>query len=117
MRVLVVDNGGEWTHKEHSGLKYLGGDTAIGPNTTPLDKLGGVDGLVLSGGAPRVGISAEAMGRNGEYLDRADVPILGICAGHQFMALHFGGKAAPSHFPNFSKAQILLTEKDVLFEG
>lgn len=117
MRVLVVDNGGQWTHREYRVLKYLGVDTAIVPNTTPLADLGTVDGLVLSGGAPRVGIDATAMGRNGEYLDRADVPILGICAGHQFMALHFGGDAKPARFPEFGKAQIVVTEKDVLFDG
>jgi len=117
MRVLVVDNGGQWTHREYRVLKYLGVDTAIVANTTPLDALGRVDGLVLSGGAPRVGISADLMGRNGEYLDAAGVPLLGICAGHQFMALHFGGKAAPSKFPEFGKAEIVVTDRDVLFDG
>ncbi|HKZ63607.1 MAG TPA: GMP synthase subunit A [Thermoplasmata archaeon] len=117
MRVLVVDNGGQWTHREYRVLKYLGVDAAIVPNTTSLPELGPVDGLVLSGGAPRVGISAELMGRNGEYIDKADVPVLGICAGHQFMALHLGGKAAPSKFPEFGKAEIVVTERDVLFDG
>ena len=117
MRVLVVDNGGQWTHREYRVLKYLGVTTEIVPNTTPLAELGDIDGLVLSGGAPRVGLNVEQMGRNGEYLDRAGVPILGICAGHQFMALHFGGDAKPARFPEFGKAQIVVTEKDVLFDG
>lgn len=117
MRVLVVDNGGQWTHKEYRVLKYLGADTAIVPNTTPFKELGEVDGLVLSGGAPRVGLNADLMGRNGEYLDKAEFPVIGICAGHQYMAIHFGGKAAPSKFPEFGKAQIVVKEKDALFEG
>jgi len=117
MRVLVVDNGGQWTHREYRVLKYLGVDTAIVPNTTPVGTLGAIDGLVLSGGAPRIGLNVEQMGLNGEYLDRIDAPILGICAGHQFMALHFGGDAKPSKFPEFGKAQIVVTEKDALFEG
>ena len=91
MRVYVVDNGGQWTHREWRVLKYLGVESKIVPNTTPFDEIADVDGLVLSGGAPRVGVDASAMGRNGEYIDRADFPILGICAGHQFMALHLGG--------------------------
>ncbi len=117
MRVLVVDNGGQWTHREYRVLKYLGVTTAIVPNTTPLADLGALDGLVLSGGAPRVGIDPGKMGRNGEYLDEVDAPILGICAGHQFMAKHFGGDAAPSAVPEFGKAKLTVHQADVLFEG
>jgi GMP synthase (glutamine-hydrolysing) len=94
MRVYVVDNGGQWTHREWRVLKYLGADTKIVANDTPLAELkaADVDGLILSGGAPRVGLS-DALGACGTYLDGLDVPILGICAGHQYMARHFGGEA------------------------
>src|SRR5713226_9959000 len=88
MRVYVVDNGGQWTHREWRVLKYLGAETKIIANDTRVSELDGLDGLVLSGGAPRVGVDPGEMGRNGEYLDAFDAPILGICAGHQFMAKH-----------------------------
>ncbi len=117
MRVYVVDNGGQWTHREWRVLKYLGADTQIVPNDTPASQLKDVDGLVLSGGAPRVGIDPGKMGRNGEYLDQLGVPILGICAGHQFMAKHLGGDAAPSAVPEFGKAVVTVQQPDVLFEG
>ena len=112
-----MDNGGQWTHREWRVLKYLGVETRIVPNTTPFDELRGVDGLVLSGGAPRVGIDASAMGRNGEYLDRAEVPILGICAGHQFMALHLGGAAKAAKVPEFGKTRLVVDAENALFEG
>ncbi|MCK4443293.1 MAG: GMP synthase, partial [Thermoplasmata archaeon] len=73
MKVFVVDNGGQWTHREWRVLKYLGVETKIIPNTTLFDELE-VDGLVLSGGAPRVGLEEEKMGNNGEYLEKADFP-------------------------------------------
>ena len=117
MRVCVVDNGGQWTHREWRVLTYLGVEARIVPNTTPLDDLRGVDGLVLSGGAPRVGLDAGAMGRNGEYIDRAGVPVLGICAGHQFMALHLGGEARPAKVPEFGKTRLVVDRPDALFEG
>lgn len=117
MRVYVVDNGGQWTHREWRVLKYLGADTQIVANDTPSDKLHDLDGLVLSGGAPRVGIDPKKMGRNGEYLDTLDYPILGICAGHQFMAMHFGGAAAPAKVPEFGKATVTVQEPDELFTG
>src|SRR2546426_10063886 len=99
MRVYVVDNGGQWTHREWRVLKYLGVETKIVANDTRVSELDGLDGLVLSGGAPRVGVDPGKMGRNGEYLDSFDAPILGIWAGLQFMAEFLGCVAAPGNGP------------------
>ena len=90
----VIDNGGQWTHREWRMLRYLGVDTQILSNKTPLSELRKVDGLILSGGAARVGLTGE-LGNCAEYLT-LEVPILGICAGHQFMAGHYGGKSQES---------------------
>ncbi len=116
MRVLVVDNGGQWTHREWRVLRDLGVETEIIPNTTPLENIK-ADGLVLSGGAPRVGVNQEKMGKCGDYIDKATVPILGICAGHQFMASHLGGKAGPSKVPEFGKVLVTIDDEDDLFKG
>ena len=43
----VVDNGGQWTHREWRMLRYLGVDTQIIDNTTPLAELRELDGLIL----------------------------------------------------------------------
>jgi GMP synthase (glutamine-hydrolysing) len=115
MKVYVVDNGGQWTHREWRVLKYLKVDTKIIPNNTPFDELGDVDALVLSGGSPRVALETERMGRNGEYLDRAGFPILGICAGMQFMTNHFGGATAPAKVSEFGKTTLHVDDEDDLF--
>ncbi|MCX6657471.1 MAG: GMP synthase, partial [Euryarchaeota archaeon] len=39
MRILVVDNGGQWTHREWRVLRDLNVDSEIIPNSTPLDKI------------------------------------------------------------------------------
>jgi GMP synthase (glutamine-hydrolysing) len=108
VRIFVVDNGGQWTHREWRVLKYLGVDTKIVPHDTSVEalKAEGVQGLILSGGAPRVGL-ADSLGNCGLYLDHLDVPVLGICAGHQFMARHFGGQAAPGG-SEFGATQLVL---------
>jgi GMP synthase (glutamine-hydrolysing) len=117
MKVYVVDNGGQWTHREWRVLKYLDVDTKIVPNTTPFEELADVDALVLSGGAPSVAMEADAMGNNGVYLDKADFPILGICAGMQFLSEHFGGTLGPADNPEFSSVDLHITDHECLFRG
>ena len=108
-RVYVVDNGGQWTHREWRVLKYLGAETDIVPRDTPFEKLADVDGLVLSGGAPS-GVTLDTMGQNPAYLAKAPFPILGVCAGAQVMALHYGGDLAPARAPEFGKAELVLDD-------
>lgn len=117
MKVYVIDNGGQWTHREWRVLKYLKVDTKIVPNTTPFDDIRDADAIILSGGAPSVATDAGRMGNNGVYLDRAEFPILGICAGMQFLSEHFGGKLGPGNVPEFGKVELkVLSHKD-LFKG
>jgi GMP synthase (glutamine-hydrolysing) len=104
----VIDNGGQWTHREWRMLRYLGVDTKIFPNDTPLNELREVDGLILSGGAARVGLTGE-LGHCADYLS-LDVPILGICAGLQFMAGFYGGRAAEADEPEFGAATMKLSD-------
>jgi len=112
----VIDNGGQWTHREWRMLRYLGVDTQILPNDTPVGELRDLDGLILSGGAARVGLTGE-LGNCADYLS-LEVPILGICAGHQFMARHYGGEAGEAQKPEFGAATIsLVGDGGPLFRG
>ena len=104
----VVDNGGQWTHREWRMLRYLGVDTQIISNNTPISELRDLDGLLLSGGAARVGLSGK-LGNCAEFLS-LDLPILGICAGHQFMARHYGGDCGESQSPEFGAMEISLVD-------
>ena len=113
VKIFVIDNGGQWTHREWRRLRDLDVETRIFPNNTEFKDLfvEEIDGLVLSGGAPRIGLT-DQLGKCGEYLEKADFPILGICAGHQFMARFFGGKVNPSKIPEFGKIELNLIKKD-----
>lgn len=116
MKIDVVDNGGQWTHREWRVLKYCGVDTEIIPNTTKFEDLR-CDGLLLSGGAPRIASESIKLGEIGSYLDKAKFPILGMCVAHQFMVLHFGGKAGPAKIPEYGQAKMIIDQQDEIFEG
>ena len=115
-KVYVVDNGGQWTHRIWRVLRELDCESKIIPNTTPLSEIG-VDGLVLSGGAPRISWESPRLGLCTEYLTKFREPILGICIGLQLMAVFYGEKAGPSEVPEYGLARIRVIEEDDLFKG
>jgi GMP synthase (glutamine-hydrolysing) len=57
------------------------------------------------------------MRNNGEYLDKAEFPILGICAGMQFLSEHFGGTLGPGNVPEFGKVELKVIFHEDLFRG
>lgn len=105
MRIPVVDNGGQWTHREYRVLKELGAESEIVPNTTPYEALR-ADAVVLSGGALSLEGTATPLGRVSEWIDRAEVPVLGICVGHHFLGRHFGGKVGRAPAPEFGRVAL-----------
>ena len=80
--IAVVDNGGQWTHREYRVLNYLGCRAEIVSNVTPIAELERFKALVLSGGAPRIETESEALGLTSEYIDAEKWPILGLSLIH-----------------------------------
>jgi GMP synthase (glutamine-hydrolysing) len=116
MNVPVVDNGGQWTHREWRVLRDLGAESRIIPNTTPFEQLN-ADGVVLSGGALSLEGSTAPLGQVDAWIDRADVPVLAICVGHQFLGRHFGGRVARGA-PEFGSVELTVDgPDDRLFAG
>ncbi len=118
MKIWVVNNGSQWTHREWRVLRYLKQDTQIVDNTTPVQELASarLDGLVLSGGAAEPAVDGR-LGSVSDYLDGLDIPILGVCAGHQYMALHFGGTLRAGNSPEFGRVEVEILDDADLFKG
>jgi GMP synthase (glutamine-hydrolysing) len=117
VKVPVIDNGGQWTHREWRVLRDLGAESVIVPNTAGPEAIADADAVVLSGGAVSVPETAE-LGRVGEWIDTFDRPILGICVGHHFLARHFGGEVAHSGSPEYGRVRVTLERPDhALFAG
>jgi GMP synthase (glutamine-hydrolysing) len=116
LKVYVVDNGGQWTHRIWRVLREINCDSKIIPNTTLVEEID-ADALVLSGGAPRVAWESPKLGNCNDYFDHFSGPILGECVGMQLMALHFGGTAGPAEVPEFGLAKLKVVDEDDLFKG
>ena len=116
MKVPVIDNGGQWTHREWRVLRELGAESRIVPNTTPFERME-ADGVVLSGGALSLEGSTAPLGQVDAWIDRASVPVLAICVGHQFLARHFGGSVGRGA-PEFGSVELTVDQPtDRLFAG
>ncbi len=116
MRIPVIDNGGQWTHREWRVLRDLEVESTILPNTVGLEEVD-ADGVVLSGGALSLEGSDAPLGRVGEWVEKVDIPVLGICVGHQFLARHFGGLVGKAAAPEFGRVQVTIDRPHPLLEG
>jgi len=92
-------------------LRDLGVETKLINNTTPLDQLTDLDGLVIGGGP-----SLERTGNCKNYIKELDIPILGICLGHQLIAKVFGGEVGKGKMGGFAEVFVRIVKQDPLFE-
>jgi GMP synthase (glutamine-hydrolysing) len=117
VRIAVVDNGGQWTHREYRMLRDLDVAAEIVPNTRPWAEIQ-ADGIVLSGGALSLEGTDTRLGAVADWIDDVPVPVLGICVGHQFLGRHFGGTVAKAEHPEFGRVTIEVEGRgDRLFDG
>jgi len=121
MKVFVVDLGSQWGHLIYRRLRDLDVETKMVPADSPLSDVETVDGLVFSGGALRVGKGETEMAGNcGLFLDSAverGTPVLGVCAGQQFIALRFGGEVRPAKVPEYGNVELVVDYANDLFQG
>lgn len=110
MKIYVVYNYGQYNHLIYRTLRDLDVETKLVENTTPVEELKDVDGLIIGGGP-----SLERTGNCELYLQELDVPIIGICLGHQLMAKVFGGEIGRGSIGEYSEVKVRIIEDDELF--
>ena len=104
-RVVVVDNGGQFTHLEQRALRDLGVEAAIVDNATPPEELD-ADGIVLSGGPHEADPE-----RGARYLGLG-VPVLGICLGMQDLAAAHGGEVGPGEYGGYADVTVTIDDPE-----
>lgn len=101
MRVLIVDNFDSFTHNIAQYLYEVCGELPVVlPNSHSLEQLGleRFDAVVLSPG-PGHPARAGDFGVCSAVLECSDLPILGVCLGHQGINCFFGGQVARAPTP------------------
>ncbi|GAB0108047.1 aminodeoxychorismate synthase component I [Nocardia sp. JMUB6875] len=101
MRTLLIDNYDSFTYNLYQLLSQVNGSEPVvvrNDEVGSLEDLGldGFDNIVISPGPGRPDISRD-FGISAELIARAELPLLGVCLGHQGIVLAAGGSvvAAP----------------------
>ncbi|UFU06637.1 aminodeoxychorismate/anthranilate synthase component II [Ruania halotolerans] len=120
VRVLVVDNYDSFVYTIVGYLQQLGAETTVLRNDDPAllaeGALEGYDGVLVSPGpgTPKeAGESLHVISRCAE----ADVPMLGVCLGHQALGELFGGVVNHSPELMHGKTSLISHEGAGVFEG
>lgn len=107
--VLVINNYGQFAHLIHRALRDLDVECELVKNTFDKDELlqTDPDGLVLSGGP-----TMDRIGNCKQYVKEIELPILGICLGHQLIAETFGGAVTKGASGGYARVTVEIIEPD-----
>ncbi|MHB8780383.1 MAG: glutamine-hydrolyzing GMP synthase [Candidatus Geothermincolia bacterium] len=115
-KVLVVDFGAQYAQLIARRVRECKVYSEIIPFDTPAEKIRerNPKGLILSGGPASV--YAEGAPRPDPAIFELGLPILGICYGHQLIALELGGEVLGTGAREYGGVQLSVQEEGVLFE-
>ena len=117
--VLIVNFGGQYTHLIGKAIRRLGTYTKIiywRKLHEELSALGAsVKALILSGG-PRSVNEFEDVFSDLSFLTELNLPVLGICFGHQLLAKLLGG-AVEAGEGEYGRTEIRIVKDDSIFTG
>ncbi len=114
-QITVLDTGGQYTHLIARRVRELGVYADVQASDTPAELLTGRKGIIISGGPGSV-YFPETPNIDPE-LPKSDIPILGICYGHQLLAHHLGGKVERGERGEYGIAHFTVSCDDELWNG
>lgn len=114
-RIAVLDFGGQYAHLIANRIRRLGVYSEIVPSFTGAEALKEYQGIVLSG-SPFSVLDAQSP-RFDATITQLGLPILGLCYGHQLLALHFGGCVGRGAIREYGRASMVIKEVSPLLDG
>ena len=114
MTILVINNKGQYNHRIQRTLQYLKIPSQLVSNTLSIEEIQEKNpiGLILGGGP-----SIDGAGNSEEYIKHFDIPILGICLGHQLIAKTYGGEVTTADTESYAQVKININNDETLFKG
>ncbi len=113
--IAVLDFGSQYAHLIAKRIRHLGIYTEIHSPVTDIQKLKKAKGVIFSGGPSSV-FGDDTPAFNSEILS-LDLPILGLCYGHQLIALQYEGSVENLGRGEFGKAVFETTAESPLWVG
>ena len=116
-KIVVLDFGSQYAHLIAKRFRMLGYYSEIALPSTDLSVFENCKGIVFSGGPSSV--YEENIPDFNEKILELDIPILGLCYGHQLIAKCYGGNVGKAEVGEFGFAELHLNSevKSPLFEG
>ena len=114
-QITVLDTGGQYTHLIARRVRELGVFADVQPSDTPASELRSRKGIIISGGPGSVYEPGDP--QIDPSLLLANVPVLGICYGHQLLAHHLGGRVRKGDRGEYGIAHLTVTMQDPLWNG
>ena len=116
-RVLILDFGSQVTQLIARRIRKKGVYCEIYPYNKSKKEIEHFSpkALILSGGPASTTLKKPLKPDNSIY--SLNIPILGICYGHQLLCKHLGGKVSISKKREFGKALIKIKKNSKIFEG
>lgn len=113
-KILVLDFGGQYSHLIAKRLRLLGYYSEIKRPSISINEIKDTKGIILSGGPASV-YDKNVPLFNSEILE-LDIPILGLCYGHQLLSKLYNGEVSKAKIGEFGFS--ILNKKGIsqLFE-
>ena len=103
-KIVVLDVGSQYAHLIAKRFRLSGFYSEIALPSSPLETFAGAKGIVFSGGPSSV-YEKNIPSFNSDIL-KLDIPILGLCYGHQLMAQEYGGTVENAAVGEFGIAHL-----------
>ncbi|MEW2613176.1 chorismate-binding protein [Streptomyces sp. NPDC047880] len=120
MKTLLIDNYGSYTYNLFQLIAEVNGEEpVVVRNDAPVDGLPDLrafDNLVVSPGPGHPG-EARDFGIGSRLLATSPVPVLGVCLGHQGIALGEAGRVVPAPRPRHGHLSTIRHDGRDLFHG